>query len=183
MKNPKKNKNFSALVAKPDATRVNNTMLPIAPSFNLPLVNRADTGEVGIKQEMSSGFRIQEKQMKEMAELMMPFMGVKLVKGSKQFKELMKSIDEQGSEMAPTVQKVMKKYLTNFIENPDKKSNLINLKNINKYFDRSRASKIIDDLNMTSEGKQLTPTGMTGFNYEKMIKQTIKELNKDKPNF
>ena len=67
MKNPKKNKNFSALVAKPDATRVNNTMLPIAPSFNLPLVNRAATGELGIKQEMSSGFRIQEKQMKEMA--------------------------------------------------------------------------------------------------------------------
>ena len=177
MKNPKKNKNFSALVAKPDATRVNTTMLPKAPSFNLPLAASVDSGEI------SSGFRMDESNMKEIAEMMMPFMGVKLVKGSKEFKELMKSIDAQGSEMAPTVQKVMKKYLTNFIENPDKKSNLINLKNINKYFDRSRASKIIDDLNMTSEGKQLTPTGMTGFNYEKMIKQTIKELNKDKPNF
>lgn len=106
-------------MAKSDATRVDTMGLP-SPRLNLPLVNLAEPRTEG-------SMRQSPMSNQDIAEMMMPFAGMKMVKGSKEFAQLLKSFDVPGA--LPGATKGLKRAMTKFAENPNEKT-LAGVRNI-----------------------------------------------------
>ena len=106
-------------MAETDATRVSNVGLA-PPKLNLPLADLAEPRTVGsVRQSPMSN--------QDIAEMMMPFAGMKMVKGSKEFAQLLKSFEVPGA--LPGATKGLKRAMTNFAKNPNEKT-LSGLRNI-----------------------------------------------------